>query len=166
MGGLVSLVLAIQGTADHGWTSTRTLALAAAAAGLLALFAAIERAGAAPLIPPSTWRVRSLVSSASVMLVATGILVGAFFLNTLFLQRVLDASPLGDRLAFLPLTLVILAGAHVAQRLVPRTGTRPLISVGLLIAAGGAFLLSRAPVDAGYAADLLPGFLALGLASA
>src|SRR4051794_4073468 len=123
MGGLFALVLAIEGTSAHGWTSARTLGLAATAATLLAAFAAVERAGTAPLVPPATWRNRPLISSAGVMLVATGVLVGAFFLNTLFLQHVLGWSPIETGLAFLPLTLVILAGAHLAQRLLPRTGT-------------------------------------------
>jgi EmrB/QacA subfamily drug resistance transporter len=162
MGGLVTLVLAVQGTSDHGWGSARTLALGAAAAGLLGLFATVERRGKDPLVPPATWRTRSLVSGAAVMLVATGILVGAFFLNTLFLQRVMDASALETGLAFLPLTLVILAGAHLTQHLLPKIGTRRLMATGLTITAGGALLLSGAPAGAGYVADLLPGFLALG----
>jgi EmrB/QacA subfamily drug resistance transporter len=163
MAGLVSLVLAIEGTSQHGWTSVRTLALGMASAAALTAFAAIERASDRPLVPPATWRIRSLVSSAIVMLTATGTLVGAFFLNTLFLQRVMDASPVETGLAFLPLTLVILAGAHLAQHVLPRTGSRPPMAGGLLLMAGGAFLLSRVSADAGYAADLLPGFLALGL---
>lgn len=162
MSGLVAMVLAIEGTSEHGWTSTRTLLLAAAAAALLSAFAAIECTGRQPLVPSATWRIRSLVSSATVMLAATGILVGAFFLNTLYLQRVLDASPLETGLAFLPLTLVILLGAHLAQHVLPKTGTRPLMAGGLAIAATGAYLLTGAPADASYAADLLPGFLALG----
>ena len=163
MAGLVSIVLAIQGTTDHGWTSARTVGLAAAGAALLAAFAAIERRSARPLVPPATWQIRSLVSSATVMLVATGILVGSFFLSTLFLQRVMDASPMETGLAFLPLTLMILAGAHVAQHLLPKAGSKPPMAAGLLLMAAASFVLSRAGADAGYAADLLPGFLALGL---
>ena len=135
----------------------------AAAVLLLAGFALIERRVRRPLIPPSTWRIRSLSTGGAVMLLATGILVGAFFLNTLFLQRVLGSSPLETGLAFLPLTLVILGGAHVASHLMPRTGTRALMVAGLLVAAGGALLLSGADAGAAYLADLLPGFLALGL---
>jgi MFS family permease len=163
MGGLVSLVLAIDGASRSGWTSAATLGLAATAAALLGAFAAIERRAPRPLVPASTWRTRSLVSSAAVMLAATGILVGAFFLNTLLLQHALGASPLETGLAFLPLTLVILAGAHAAQRLVAKAGTRPVMTGGLALAAAGALLLSGAPDDASYLADLLPGFLALGL---
>jgi len=162
MGGLFALVYAVEGTSQHGWTSARTLGFAAVAAALLTAFALVERRGRRPLVPPATWRVRSLVSSAAIMLIATGILVGAFFLNTLYLQDVQGASALETGLAFLPLTLVILAGAHVAQHLLPRTGSRPLMAAGLLLAAIGALLLSWAPVDASYAADLLPGYLALG----
>jgi Na+/melibiose symporter-like transporter len=160
--GLVGLVLAIQGTSTHGWTSLRTLVIASVAVALLAAFAAVERTARQPLVPRSTWRIRSLVSGATMMLAATGILVGAFFLNTLYLQRVLHASALETGLAFLPLTLVILVGAHVASRLLPRTGTRPLMVTGLALAAIGAFLLSGVPGHGSYAPDLLPGFLALG----
>ena len=163
MAGLVSLVLAIDGASRDGWSSAMTLGLIGAAAVLLGAFAAIERRVPRPLVPAATWRIRSLVSSAAVMLAATGILVGAFFLNTLLLQHGLGFSPLETGLAFLPLTIVILAGAHAAQRMVPKAGTRPVMAGGLALAAAGALLLSGAPGDAGYLADLLPGFLALGV---
>jgi EmrB/QacA subfamily drug resistance transporter len=155
MAGLLSLVLAIEGTS--------TVLLASAAAALLAAFAAIERSAARPLVPPSTWRIQSLVSSAGVMLTATGILVGTFFLNTLFLQHILDASPIETGLAFLPLTIVIIVGAHAAQHVLPKTGSRVPMAAGLLLMALGAFLLSRVTEGASYAMDLLPGFLALGV---
>lgn len=162
MGGLVVLVLAIEGAGERGWTSAGTLVLAGAAVALLAAFALAERRAERPLVPPAIWRTRSLVSGAAVMLAATGILVGAFFLNTLFLQHVLGASALETGLAFLPLALVILAGAHVAQHALPRTGTRAPVVAGLLVAAAGALLLSHADAGASYATGLLPGFLALG----
>jgi EmrB/QacA subfamily drug resistance transporter len=162
MAGLVSLVLAIEGTGEHGWTSGRTLGLAALAALLLAAFAAVERSVGRPLVPPATWRRRSLVSGASMMLAATGVLVGAFFLGSLYLQRTLGATALETGLAFLPLALVILAGAHMTQHLLPKLGTRAPMAAGLALAAGGALLLSRAPAEASYAVDLLPGFVALG----
>ena len=163
MGGLVTLVLAIEGTSQHGWTSAYTAGMAALAASLLGWFAAIERRAHRPLVPPSIWRVRSLVSSAATLFVATGILVGAFFLNTLYLQRVMGASPVETGLAFLPLALVILAGAHVASHALPRFGSRWIVVAGLLVAATGASMLAAAPQHPGYVTDLLPGYLALGL---
>jgi MFS family permease len=97
---LVLLVYGVQGTTTYGWGSAHTLVPLAIAAGMLAAFAIIERRTSRPLIPPATWRVRSLVSSATVMLGTTGILVGTFFLNSLFLQNILGASALKTGLAF------------------------------------------------------------------
>ena len=93
---------------------------------------------------------------------ATGILIGAFFLNSLYLQRVLDASALETGLAFLPLTIVIGLGAHLASRVVARIGVRGLAVAGLAVMAAGALLLAVAPDRANYVTDLLPGFLVLG----
>ena len=162
-GGIVTLVYAIDGAAAHGWTSARTVLLLAAAAALLVGFALAERAHPRPLVPPATWRMRTLVSSAAMMLGATAILVGAFFLNSLYLQEVLGASALETGLAFLPLTLVIGVGAHLAPHALGHLGARGVVLVGLALMAGGSLLLALAPGDASYAADLLPGYLALGL---
>lgn len=162
MSGLITLILAIEGTSQHGWTSPYTLGMAAGSAALLTKFALTERRSRQPLVPPATWRVGSLVSSAAVMLTATGILVGAFFLNTLYLQHVMGASAVETGLAFLPLTLVILAGAHASQQLLPRMGSRWIVAAGMMIAAAGATLLAGAPEDPSYVTNLLPGYLALG----
>ena len=80
--------------------------------------------GAAAAGARAAWRARSLVARVLVMFGATGILVGTFFLNSLYLQDVQHASPLRVGLEFLPLALVIGAGAHLASRLLPRAGSR------------------------------------------
>jgi EmrB/QacA subfamily drug resistance transporter len=161
--GLMVLVYALDGTSDHGWGSARTLLLLALAAALLATFVAIERTSPRPLVPPATWRHRSLVASAGVVLGVTGILVGAFFLNSLYLQHALDASALETGLGFLPLVLAIGMTAHVAAQLLPRLGGRTVVSGGLMLVAAGTALLAAAPDEASYAADLLPGFVILGI---
>jgi EmrB/QacA subfamily drug resistance transporter len=160
--GLVTLVYGVVGTAQHGWGSGRTLLLLGVAGALLAAFIVIERRSPEPLVPPATWRVRSLVSSAVVMLGATGILVGAFYLNTLYLQNVLGYSALKTGLSFLPLALVILAAAHLASHLLSHAGSRVVALVGLAVMAGGALRLAVAPDRASYITDTLPGFLLLG----
>jgi Na+/melibiose symporter-like transporter len=157
------LVYAVEGTAEYGWGSARTLVLLALAAGLLATFAAVERASAQPLVPPVIWRVRSLTAAATVMLGATGILVGAFFLNSLYLQGVLGWSALESGFAFVPLVLAIGIAAHLAPHLLGHAGARVVAVVGLAATAVGALLLALAPDQAIYAVDLLPGFIVLGL---
>jgi EmrB/QacA subfamily drug resistance transporter len=157
--GLVTGVYALAGTPAHGWGSARTLLLLAVSAGLLAAFAVVERSARQPLLPPGTWRSRSLIAGAAVMLGATGILVGTFFLNSLYLQDVQHASALRAGLEFLPVTAAIGLGAHLASRLLPRAGTRVLATSGLVLMGAGALLLSGTSARAGYAAGLLPGLL-------
>jgi EmrB/QacA subfamily drug resistance transporter len=160
--GLVVLVYAIDGAPDHGWGSARTLVLVALALALLATFARVEAGSRQPLVPPETWRLRSLIGSAAVLLGVTGILVGTFFLNSLYLQGVNGATALETGLGFLPLAFSIGIGAHLASAVMPRTGSRALAASGLALTAAGGLLLAAAPDRASYAAELLPGLLAIG----
>lgn len=115
-----------------------------------------------PVLPPSTWSNRSLVSRVGLILVATALLVAAFFLNTIYLQDILGWSALETGLGFLPLVLVIGVAANVATKLIPRIGSRNLAALGLLFVAAGASLLVLAPAVARYGVDVLPGFVVLG----
>jgi MFS family permease len=160
--GLVVLVYAIDGAAEEGWGSVQTLVLVALALALLGAFARVEAVSRRPLVPPAIWRVRSLVGSSAVLLGVTGILVGTFFLNSLYLQGVSGASALETGLGFLPLALAIGIGAHLASAVMPRTGSRALVAAGLALTAAGALVLAAAPDRASYAADILPGLLVLG----
>jgi EmrB/QacA subfamily drug resistance transporter len=161
--GLVLLVYTIEGTATYGWGSARTLGSLILAVSALAAFVAVERHTTRPLVTPAIWRVRSLVVGVAVMLGATGIMAGAFFLNSLYLQRVLGASALEAGLAFLPLAVALVLAAHLGSRLLPQVGTRVVLVLGLLVTAGGALLLAGMPNDATYLGNVLPGFLALGV---
>lgn len=161
--GLLSLVYATQGIATSGWESARTFIPLILSLGVLSTFIALERLVMQPLIPPSVWRLRSLTSSSAVMLGATAVMGGSFFLNSLYLQRVLGASPLQAGLGFLPFAIVIAAAAHLGSRLLPQLGPRVVLIVGLVIAGGGSLLLARMPDHATYVANILPGFIALGI---
>jgi EmrB/QacA subfamily drug resistance transporter len=160
--GLVTLTYALAGAPAHGWGSARTLALLALAAVLLTAFAVAERSVSRPLVPPRLWRTRSLVAGVLVMLGATGILVATFFLNSLYLQEVQGASALRTGLAFLPVALVIGAGAHLAARLLPKAGSRVLIVAGLVVIGAGALLLTGVSARSGYLTGFLPGLLVTG----
>src|SRR3954453_3511973 len=161
--GLLALVYAVEATTNHGWTAPRTLVAAAAAAVLLTAFAANERKVADPIVPPATWRIRSLVSASVVMAGITGAVVGVIFLSSLYLQQVLGSSALVAGLEFLPLAAFITVSAAVASKVLPHTGARKLIAVGLVISAGGALVLASIDADATYLTDVLPGFALLGL---
>ena len=161
--GLGVLVYALAGTGAHGWGSARTIVLLTAGAALLAAFAGAERVARQPLLPSQMWRNRPLTAGMTVMLGATGILVGTFFLNTLYLQDVLGATPLTAGAEFLPMVLAIGLAAHLAARLLPRAGARPLAVTGLAIMAAGSLLLANGATRASYVTSVLPGLTVLGL---
>ena len=153
----------IQSAASDGWTSPKALGVLAVSGLLLAAFGFIERRVQRPLVPPHTWRIKTLVSGTGVMLGVTGLLVGAVFLSSVFFQTVLGYSALQAGLAFLPLAVVITMGTRLGSHLLGHIPPRLVAAGGLLLAAGGAFWLSTAPADARFATDLLPGLLMLGV---
>jgi MFS family permease len=161
--GLLALVYAVESTTSHGWTAPRTLVATAAAAVLLVTFAANERMVADPIVPPATWRIRSLVSASAVMAGVTGAVVGVIFLSSLYLQQVLGSSALVAGLQFLPLAAFITFSAAAASKVLPHAGAKKLIAAGLVISASGALVLASIDVDPSYLTDVLPGFALLGL---
>jgi EmrB/QacA subfamily drug resistance transporter len=163
IGGLTALLYGLGGTAAAGWLSVRTLVALGLSALLLAAFVRVEQRVPRPLVPPHTWRTRTLVSGTTVMLGVTGLLVGSVFLTSIFVQTVLGFSALRAGVAFLPLALAIAAGTHLAGTLLTRAAPRTIAATGLALAATGAALLSTASGSAQFATGLLPGLLVLGL---
>ena len=161
--GLATLTYALGGTAAHGWWSVQTVAALGASAVLVVAFLKIEQRASKPLFPPHVWKLQALVSGTTVMLGVTGILVGAVFLMSIFLQTVLGYSALQTGLAFLPFALAITGGAVVARHLLEHVSPRGIATAGLLITAGAAVLISTATGSAQYVTNLLPGLLAMGL---
>jgi EmrB/QacA subfamily drug resistance transporter len=160
--GLLALVLGIEATRSAGWTAPRTWIALAAAAVLLATFAAFERRAADPLVPPATWRMRSLISASAVMAGVTGVVVGVIFLTSLYLQAIVGSSPVVTGLQFLPLAAAITLAAAAASKVIGRLGARTLILGGLVIMTGGVLLLAANAGGTSYATDVLPGFLLVG----
>ena len=118
IGGLATFVYGVSGTEAHGWWSVRTVATLARRGGPAGGVPEARAARAAkPLFPPHIWKLNALVSGTAVMLGVTGILVGAVFLTSIFLQTVLGYSALEAGLAFLPFALAITVGTVVARHL-------------------------------------------------
>lgn len=161
--GLAALVYALGSTTTNGWWSVPTVAAFGAASVSLVAFLKIEQRAAKPLFPPHVWKLNALVSGTSVMLGVTGLLVGAVFLTSIYLQTVLGYSALATGLAFVPFALAITVGTVVARHLLGHVAPRVIAAAGLVVAGAAAVLLSMASTDAHYASNLLPGLVALGL---
>lgn len=123
--------------AQHGWDSAGTLLPLAGALMLYLVFAAVERRTAAPLLTIALLARRPVAAGAFLMLVATALMVGGFFLGSFSLQRVSGYSALHVGLAFLPVSVAVVTGAHLAGRVLGRTPATVVAVTGLALAAIG-----------------------------
>jgi EmrB/QacA subfamily drug resistance transporter len=161
--GLLVLVYDIVKAEQYGWTSGRTLGLGALAVALLAAFVVIELRSRAPLIRLDIFRTRSLTASNGAMLLVGAGLFGVFYFASLYVQDVLGYSPLKAGLAFLPVTAGIVIGAGLSQTAIRVMSARRVPLIGVVLAAGGLFLLGRVPTHGTYLEHLLPGLLLMSI---
>jgi EmrB/QacA subfamily drug resistance transporter len=162
--GLALLVYGVSEAPNHGWGSAWTLSRLAVAAALLVGFLVIESRTKDPLMPFRIFRVRT-VAGANVAGVLLGAVVFAnFFLLTLYVQQVLGWSALKTGLTFVATAGTAVLWAGVAQALVTKLGPKPVMAIGFVATIAGLLWYTQIPVDASYAADLLPGYLLIGFA--
>jgi len=155
---------AIVKSSEYGLLSARTLAAAGGSLALLAAFLLLESRISNPIMPLRILRLRMLMGSSLVRgLLVTG-MFSAFFLGSLYLERVLGYDAIETGLAFLPLTISIaVMSMGVAARFVNRFGAVRTLSAGLTGIVAGLLLLSQQGVHASYFPGILGAFLLLGL---
>src|SRR3954465_385892 len=139
-GGLMLLVYAMTRATQHGWGTGTSIGLLAGAAALIVAFVVIELRSKAPLLPMRIFRLRTLTGSNIAGLLLGAAVFSQFFLLTLYMQQVLHYSAIQTGIAYVPLTLTIIAFANVAQSLALRIGIRILLPFGLGLSAVGLLL--------------------------
>jgi EmrB/QacA subfamily drug resistance transporter len=167
--GLSLLVYAVVDAVNAGWGSTATLLRLAGAAVLLLAFLVIELRQRNPLMPFSIFRLRTLRGANIVGLLIGMSLFSMFFFISLYLQNVLQYSPIKTGISYLPLAVGIILSAGAASQLVTRLGFKPPLVAGMLMIAGALVWFAQVPGAGGaYASNILgPSLLAavgLGLA--
>ena len=155
---------AIVKSSDYGLLSARTLLVGGGALVLMGAFLFLESRLENPIMPLRILRLRLLMGSSLVRgLLVTG-MFSAFFLGSLYLERVLGYDAIQTGLAFLPLTLAIASlSLGGSARLVERFGAVPTLVGGLALIIVALGLLSGQGVGASYFPGLLIPFLLLGL---
>jgi len=161
---LLLAVYAVVNGNEAGWTSTQTLTLLGAAAGLLALFLALETWVRDPLMPLRLFRLRSVATANVVGILWSAAMFAWFFVSALYLQLVLGYSAMQVGLAFLPANLIMAAfSLGLSAKMVMRFGIRVPLAVGLALTAAGLALFALSPVDGSFALHVLPGMALLGI---
>jgi EmrB/QacA subfamily drug resistance transporter len=161
--GLVSLVYGLSEAETHGWSAPLTLALLFAGGLLLLVFMEIEARSPAPLLPLGLVRHRDRIGPYLAVFIVAIVTFGTFLFLTFYLQQNLGYSPLKTGVAYLPLVACIMTTSLISNEvLLRRVGPRPLITLGLLVAAGGVVFLTRLGLHTSYLTGLLPGLLLVG----
>ena len=126
-------------------------------------FVVIEARSPAPLLPLRIFRLRTLSAANATMLAVGAAAFGQFFLLTLYLQEVLRYSALKTGVAFITITVTLIAVTNLAQKLTTRLGARPVLSAGLVLTAAGGALYAQMPADGHYFWDVFPGLFLSGV---
>jgi EmrB/QacA subfamily drug resistance transporter len=162
-GAMLLAIYALVRAPEVGWNTTRTISELGGVVVLLLLFLANERRHANPLVPLSIFRIKGLAAADATQIIAMAGFYSMFFFVTLYMQNVLHFSPTRAGLSYLPVTVGVAISAGICSKLFVRTGTRPIMVAGALLAAGGVYWLSRIPVHGSYLADLLPGLMIMSI---
>ncbi|MFE7444920.1 MFS transporter [Streptomyces chartreusis] len=160
--GMASLVYGFIRAADEGWRDSLTIGSFAAAVILLLAFAFIESRAKEPITPLKMFADRNRSGTYVIMLSLAAAMFGMFFYIVLFVQNVLQYSPIEAGLAFLPVTVVIALGAGLSQRFLPVLGPKPFMLAGSALAAIGLAWQTLITSDSSYAGGVLGPMLVFG----
>jgi EmrB/QacA subfamily drug resistance transporter len=162
--GLFALVFGLSRAQTDGWGEPITLGFLGASAILLAAFVALQRRVANPLLPLRVVTDRNRGGSYLAIAIAGAGIFGVFLFLTFYLQTTKGLTPLETGLAFLPMSLsIIVTATLVNTKILARTGPRPLVPTGMVLAALGMVLLTGIGVDTGYATHVLPSLILVGI---
>ncbi|MFF3057628.1 MFS transporter [Streptomyces sp. NPDC057909] len=158
--GMASLVYGFIRASEEGWRDSLTVGSFGAAVVLLAAFVLIEMRAKEPITPLRMFADRNRSGTYLIMLSLAAAMVGMFFFIVLFVQNVLSYSPIESGLAFLPVTVAIITGAGLSQRLLPVLGPKPFMITGSTLTGIGLFWQTFISSDSSYVSGVLgPMFL-------
>jgi EmrB/QacA subfamily drug resistance transporter len=160
--GLFLLVFALLRGNAEGWGSTQIVTMLACVPVLLGLFIAVELRQARPMFDLQLFR-KPAFCGVSLATFAIGAGMFAMFLYlTLYLQNLLDFSPLAGGLRLLPISALVFVVPLATRRLVARLPARIVLGSGLALVSTGLLLMHGLGASSRWTA-LLPGMLVAGL---
>jgi len=161
--GLSLLVLGVTQGRGWGWGSAETIGVFAASVVLLLGFIGWERRAKDPLVPFSIFRLQTLSAANVVGFILGTALFAMFLMLTLYMQQVLDFSPLETGVGYLAVAGTAIIWANVAAAAVTRVGVKPALVFGMALMTVGLLYFTQVSADGSYWSDLFPGFLIIGL---
>jgi len=163
--GLVALVYGFTEAAKTGvgWLSGQAIGLLVGAGVLLIGFVFVELRSASPLLPMRVVLDRNRGGSYLASLLSFAGLFAMFLFLSYYLQANLGYSALKAGLAVLPFSGGVIVTSGVVPALLPRTGPKPLMLLGLAMAAVGLATFTRITDTSSWAGRVLPGELLMSV---
>jgi MFS family permease len=146
-GGLLALVFGV---------IERNVLAAGTGIVLLAVFWVLERRATAPLVPPRILARPSVKWGNYAGLITCGMVPAMIFIETLYLQEVLDLSPLATGLVFGVPGLASVAAGVVGGRVIGRLGNQKVLSVAMAVPGVATIPLLLAGTDRAALAIVVP----------
>ena len=146
----------------EGWGSPLILSCLIGAALLLSAFIAIELRSRYPMLDLSLFRKGAFNGVSAVAFGLSAGMFAMFLYLTIYMQGVLEFSPLEAGLRFLPLTVLGFIVAPISGALSNRIPIRVLLGVGLATVGVGLLLMHGVSPSSGWT-TLLAGFLVAGI---
>jgi EmrB/QacA subfamily drug resistance transporter len=160
-GGLFLLVLAvIRGNAE-GWGSTLIVSLLTGSVVLLLAFVVSQFVQENAMFDLTLFRKPTFDGAAVVAFALSASMFAMFLYLTLYLQTILNLSPLQTGLRFLPVTVLSFVVAGAAGNLSTKVPVRFLLSLGLALVGLGLLLMRGLSASSHWTA-LLAGFIVAG----
>ncbi|MEU3416285.1 MDR family MFS transporter [Streptomyces sp. NPDC006658] len=145
------LVASLGGT-TWAWGSARIVGLAVLGVVLAALFVAVERRAAEPVLPLKLFRARTFTLASVISFVVGFAMFGAMTYLPTFLQVVHGVSPTLSGVHMLPMVFGLLLSSTVSGQIVSRTGRWKVFPVaGTAVTTLGLLLLARLDEHGGTA---------------
>ncbi|MFH8798269.1 MFS transporter [Streptomyces sp. NPDC017936] len=150
------LTAALNEAGRRGWSDPAVLAGVGLAASAAAAFVVRERLARSPALPLPLLRSRAMSGGSVIGLLFNFGFYGMVFTASLEFQHQRGYSALGTGLALFPAVAMTMFASVLSGRLSRRTGDRPLVVSGMLLAALGLAGWAAAGADPAYALLVVP----------
>jgi EmrB/QacA subfamily drug resistance transporter len=163
-GALFCLVYGFSNAATYNWQTPSTWGFLVAGVALLVLFAFWQTRAANPLLPPRIVLDRNRGGAYASILIASSGMFGVFLFLTYYLQQTLAYSPVVTGFAILPIAGGIAIAANLSTIvLMPRLGPKPVVALGMLVAAGAMTWFAQLGVHTAYVDGVLGPLILTGI---
>lgn len=161
--GLALVVFAVSHGADAGWSAASTVITLVLGVLLLVAFLVREATAAEPLLPLGILRSVPVFSATVTAFVSFAGVIGVVFFTPLYMQDMLEFTPIESALALLALTVAVFGAATPTAKLLTRgVSKQKLMIAGLLLIFLGLASFIDTPLTGSYWLHLFPGLLVVG----